>query len=77
MKYLCNKQKVLKKLRGDKKWLESIGIAARKDTIEYVKSVYPDDDHKKDFLIELNEELRRMEFEVRYLDNLIKFVEGL
>lgn len=77
MKYLCNKQKVLKKLREDKTWLESIEIAARKDTIEEVKSTYPDDDHKKDFLMELNDALRRMEFEARYLDNLIKFVEGL
>lgn len=77
MKYLCNKQKVLKKLKEDKERLEYLLDGTRKDSIEYVKSVYPDDDHKKDFLMELNDELRRMEFEARYLDNLIKFVEGL
>lgn len=77
MKYLCNKQKVLKKLREDKTWLECVEIAARKDTIEYVKSVYPDDSHKEDFLMELNDTLRRMEFEARYLNGLIKFVEEL
>ena len=77
MKYLCNKQKVLKKLKKDKAWLECIEIEARKDTIEYVKSVYPDDSHKEDFLMELNDVIRRMEFEAMYLDSLIKFVEEL
>lgn len=77
MKYLCNKQKILKKLRDDKRFMENIQIKPHKDTIIEVKATYPESDHKEDFLMELNDDLRRMEFEVRYLDRLIKFIEEL